>query len=100
MGLELSPELLLSALVGNPCPTGVMGMLVEAARLAPSAIISAPFGTTGILELGQPEWSSTTGTLEQLEMLCLSGWSVSPDQLVGVVMLALLDNMFLTGITS
>jgi len=46
MELELSPEILLLAPLGNSCAKGDTGMLVGAARLAPSGVMSAPFGTT------------------------------------------------------
>jgi len=95
MELELSPELLLLVPLGNLCPTDAMDTLVGPAKLVPSGITSAPSGTTGILELGWPELPSTTGKSERLEMPCLSGWPESPD-----LLLALLGNTFLTGITS
>jgi len=86
MGLELSPELLLSAPLDNLCSTDAMGMLVGAAKLAPSGVTSALFTMTGIPELGRPELLSTTGMLEQLETPCLSGWPESSDPLLGVVL--------------
>jgi len=58
--------------IGNPCLTDATGMLVRTARLAPSSITSMPLAMTGILELGQPELPSTTGTSGQLGMPCLS----------------------------
>jgi len=68
-------------------------MLVRVAKLVPIGIMSPPFGMTGILELGQPEPPSTTGTSDWLEMPCLSGWPELMNLMLGVVLLALLSNM-------
>jgi len=51
--------------VGQPVSDGATGTLVGAAMLAPTGATSMPFGTTGALELGQPELPSMPGWLDR-----------------------------------